>query len=115
MNIRSSVATDIGLSVAAKLLDQAQAVKATAHFDAGVAALESAGIMRLAANFDYQEEILDLSLSGCRLFYLLAPQGGGSSDYRMLKFCRTLFAGNCPNKISYISTSGVITVIVVTR
>lgn len=98
---------DIGLRVAAKLIGQGHAVTATAHFEAGLTALENAGIKPLVANFDYQDEIPDLPLHGRKLFYLLAPQGGGSSDYRMLNFCRSLSAENYPEKIVYISTSGV--------
>lgn len=98
---------DIGLRVAGKLIAQKSTVEATAHFDEGVAVLEGSGIKPIVANFDYQDDIPDLSLAGRRLFYFLAPQGGGSSDYRMLNFCRRLAADNCPERIVYISTSGV--------
>jgi len=37
----------------------------------------------------------------------MPPQGGGSSDYRMLNFCRKLSSDNYPEKVVYISTSGV--------
>lgn len=98
---------DIGLRVARKLIALGSRVEATAHFDEGVAVLEGLGINPIVANFDYQDDIPDLSLAGRRLFYFLAPQGGGSSDYRMLNFCRCLSAQNCPERIVYISTSGV--------
>ena len=98
---------DIGLRVAGKLIAQGNTVEATAHFDEGVAVLEGSGIEPIVANFDYQDDIPDLSLAGRKLFYFLAPQGGGSSDYRMLNFCRRLSTNNCPERIVYISTSGV--------
>ncbi|MBN1956650.1 MAG: SDR family oxidoreductase [Desulfuromonadales bacterium] len=98
---------DIGLRVARRLIKQGEVVTGTAHFEEGVAILESAGIQPLVANFDYQEDIPEFSVNGHRVFYFLAPQGGGSSDYRMINFCRRLSAENCPERIVYISTSGV--------
>lgn len=98
---------DIGLRVARRLLDNGAAVEGTAHFEEGATVLESAGIRPIVANFDYQDDIPDFSVAGRRVFYCLAPQGGGSSDYRMLNFCRRLSEENCPEKIVYISTSGV--------
>lgn len=98
---------DIGLRVARKLIDRGDCVDATAHFEEGAGALESAGIRPIVANFDYQDDIPDFSVAGRRVFYFLAPQGGGSSDYRMLNFCRRLSPDNCPERLVYISTSGV--------
>lgn len=98
---------DIGLKVAEELLKQDCSVQATVHFQEGAGTLESLGIMPLVANFDYQDEIPDLPLHGRKIFYTMPPQGGGSSDYRMLNFCRRLSAENCPERVVYISTSGV--------
>lgn len=98
---------DIGLRVARKLIAQGGVVEATAHFEEGVGELESSGIKAIVANFDYQDDIPDFSVAGRKLYYFLAPQGGGSSDYRMLNFCRRLSPENCPERIVYISTSGV--------
>jgi len=98
---------DIGFRVARKLLSQGHKVQATVHFEEGKKVPESAGIKAIVANFDYQDDIPAISLTGQRLFYFIPPQGGGSSDYRMLNFCRLLSADNCPKRIVYISTSGV--------
>lgn len=98
---------DIGLRVARKLIARGRTVEATAHFNEGVAVLGSSGIKPIVANFDYQDDIPEIALAGRKLFYFLAPQGGGSSDYRMLNFCRRLSVDNCPERIVYISTSGV--------
>ncbi len=98
---------DIGFRVARKLIGQGHQVQGTAHFAESAPVLESAGIQPVVANFDYREEIPEFSVHGHKLFYLMSPQGGGSSDYRMLNFCRRLTAENCPEKIVYISTSGV--------
>ncbi len=98
---------DIGLRVARELLSRGAGVQATCHFEDGRKALEEQGLEVVVANFDYQEDIPDFSVHGHRVFYLMPPQGGGTSDYRMMNFCRRLSADNCPEKVVYISTSGV--------
>ncbi|MFK5926186.1 MAG: NAD-dependent epimerase/dehydratase family protein [Desulfuromusa sp.] len=98
---------DIGFRVARELIKQGQQVQATIHYEEGTIVPQSAGIETIVANFDYQEDIPDFSMQGQKLFYFMSPQGGGSSDYRMLNFCRKLSPKNCPAKIVYISTSGV--------
>ncbi len=98
---------DIGFRVARELIQQGHQVHGTAHFEEGAKVLESAGIKPIVANFDYQEDVPDLPMHKQKLFYFMAPQGGGLSDYRMLNFCRKLSPENCPSKIVYISTSGV--------
>ena len=98
---------DIGQRVGKALLAQNQDVSVTSHFDEGRAALEDVGFKVIVANFDYQDDIPDFSIHSHRVFYFLPPQGGGNSDYRMLNFCRRINAQNCPEKMVYISTSGV--------
>jgi len=98
---------DIGFRVSRELIQQGHQVQATIHYEEGVKVPQSAGIKTIVANFDYREDIPDFSMHGQRLFYFMPPQGGGSSDYRMLNFCRKLSPENCPGKIVYISTSGV--------
>ena len=98
---------DIGFRVAKELIKQNFQVQATIHFEEGAVVPQAAGIKTIIANFDYQEDVPDFSLHGQKVFYFMPPQGGGSSDYRMLNFCRKLSAVNCPQRIVYISTSGV--------
>ena len=98
---------DIGFRVARELIQQNCQVQATIHFEEGIEVPRSAGIETIIANFDYQEDVPELPLQGKKLFYFMPPQGGGSSDYRMLNFCRKLSPDNYPKKIVYISTSGV--------
>ena len=98
---------DIGFRVAKELIKKGHQVQATIHYDEGAQVPQSAGIKTIIANFDYREDVPDFSMHGQKLFYSMPPQGGGSSDYRMLNFCRKLSADNCPSKIVYISTSGV--------
>ena len=98
---------DIGLRLGKVLLAAARRVQVTSHFEEGREALARLGFEVVVANFDYQEDIPEFSVHGHNVFYFLPPQGGGTSDYRMLNFCRRLSAENCPTKIVYISTSGV--------
>ncbi len=98
---------DIGFRVSRELISQGHRVQATIHFEEGVKVPQSAGIETIIANFDYREDLPEISVHGQKLFYFMPPQGGGSSDYRMLNFCRILSADNYPSKVVYISTSGV--------
>ncbi|MCF6266058.1 MAG: NAD-dependent epimerase/dehydratase family protein [Desulfuromusa sp.] len=98
---------DIGFRVAKELIKQKKQVRATIHFEEGAVVPQSVGIRTIIANFDYQEDVPDFSVHGQNIFYSMAPQGGGSSDYRMLNFCRKLSVENCPSRIVYLSTSGV--------
>ncbi|MEA3362430.1 MAG: NAD-dependent epimerase/dehydratase family protein [Thermodesulfobacteriota bacterium] len=98
---------DIGFRVSRELIRQGHEVQATIHFEEGIKVPQSAGIETVVANFDYREEVPEISFHGQELFYFMPPQGGGSSDYRMLNFCRILSPDNYPSKIVYISTSGV--------
>jgi nucleoside-diphosphate-sugar epimerase len=97
----------IGRKVAAELLQRGERVAATAHSDEGAQVLEREGIAAFVADFDYREQLPALNLNGRKLFYFMPPQGGGTSDYRMLNFCRSLDSDNCPERLVYISTSGV--------
>ncbi|MCK4503040.1 MAG: NAD-dependent epimerase/dehydratase family protein [Desulfuromonadales bacterium] len=98
---------DIGFRVARELIAAGNNVQATIHFEEGTKVPESAGIKTIVANFDYRDDVHDFDMAGQQLFYLMPPQGGGLSDYRMFNFCRKLTAENCPAKIVYMSTSGV--------
>lgn len=98
---------DIGSRLGKTLLSRQERVQATSHFEEGREPLSAAGFEVVVANFDYQDDIPEFSVHGHAVFYLLPPQGGGTSDYRMLNFCRRLSEDNCPRKVVYMSTSGV--------
>ena len=98
---------DIGLRVGKELVAQGQQVTATAHFTESIPNLESAGMQVVVANFDDRDQLPVLDLSGQRVFYFMPPQGGGTMDARIANFCRQLTADNCPQRLVYISTSGV--------
>lgn len=98
---------DIGKRVAKELLSQGQRVQATAHDVEGAAELTALGVVPIVANFDDRENLPVLAVHRQRVFYFMPPQGGGSIDARMASFCRMLSPVNCPQRIVYISTSGV--------
>jgi len=98
---------DIGRRVGKLLLERDCQVLAVARSEESAAELQENGFTTLIGDFDYQEDTPEIPLHGSQVFYFMAPQGGGKSDYRMLNFRRTLSAENCPRKVVYISTSGV--------
>ncbi len=98
---------DIGKRVAKELLAQGHKVQATAHKADGVADLKATGVVPIIANFDDRDKLPVLAVHRQRLFYFMPPQGGGTSDARMANFCRMLSPDNCPQRIVYMSTSGV--------
>ena len=98
---------DIGKRVAMELLAQGCRVQATARHADTVVELEKLGMNPLVANFDYREDLPRLVIHQQRLFYFMPPQGGGTIDARMANFCRMLGPDNCPQRVVYMSTSGV--------
>ena len=98
---------DIGRRVGRELLKEGNKVLAVTRSEERIQLLQSEGFGTLQGDFDFQESTPELPLHGRRVFYFMAPQGGGKSDYRMLNFCRRLAPDNAPEKIVYISTSGV--------
>lgn len=98
---------DIGCRVGKILLEQGRQVLALARSEEKAGELQTKGFATLIGDLDYQQDTPELPLQGTQLFYFMPPQGGGKSDYRMLNFCRKLSPENTPEKVVYISTSGV--------
>ena len=98
---------DIGRRVGKLLLEQQCQVQALTRSQENAQRLQQLGFLTLTGDLDYQEDTPEIPLHAQQVFYFMAPQGGGKSDYRMLNFCRKLSTGNCPQKVVYISTSGV--------
>ncbi|HEX9777945.1 MAG TPA: SDR family oxidoreductase [Geopsychrobacteraceae bacterium] len=98
---------DIGGRVARMLLEKQAAVTALVRSEEKAAELRAAGLATLIGNLDYGEETPELPINGATVFYMAPPPGGGFSDYRMVNFCRRIAADNRPEKMVYLSTSGV--------
>ena len=98
---------DIGCRVGKILLERGHRVLATVKTEERAEKLRHEGFAVQIGNFDYQDDTPPIQLHGRQVYYLMPPQGGGKSDYRMLNFCRQLSLDNIPAKLVYISTSGV--------
>ncbi len=98
---------DIGRRVGRELVKKGTSVLAVARSEETLQRSQQEGFGVVQGDFDYQEDTPELPLHGRQVFYFMPPQGGGKSDYRMLNFCRKLSPENCPQKLVYISTSGV--------
>jgi nucleoside-diphosphate-sugar epimerase len=71
------------------------------------AQLTAQGFEAILDSFDDPENLSPLPLSGRTVFYTAPPPGGGFSDTRVGVFCAQISAENLPDKVIYISTSGV--------
>ena len=98
---------DIGTRVAKELVTKGGRVQATVRHSDDAGRLEDLGVLPLVADFDRREELPQLDVHQRLVFYFMPPQGGGTIDARMSNFCRMLTPDNCPERIVYISTSGV--------
>lgn len=98
---------DIGARVAKELVAKGSRVRATVRRPDAVVRLEQIGAQPLIADFDYREKLPPLNVHQQSVFYFMPPQGGGTIDARMANFCRLLRPDNCPDRLVYISTSGV--------
>ncbi|HEY5673565.1 MAG TPA: SDR family oxidoreductase [Malonomonas sp.] len=98
---------DIGRRVGNHMIKQGRQVLALSRTQENAEKLQAEGFATLLGDLDYQEDTPEIALHCSQVFYLVAPQGGGKSDYRMLNFCRCLNTQNKPQKLVYISTSGV--------
>jgi len=98
---------DIGRRVGLELIKQGGKVLALSRSAENLQKLQDEEFATLLGNLDYKEDTPVIPVHARSVFYLMPPQGGGLSDYRMLNFCRQLSPGNCPSKLVYISTSGV--------
>lgn len=71
------------------------------------AQLAAQGFEPILDSFDDPENLGHLPLAGCTVFYTAPPPGGGFSDPRVGVFCAQISMDNLPDKVIYISTSGV--------
>lgn len=69
--------------------------------------LAAQGFETILGSFDDPENLDPLPLAGRTVFYTAPPPGGGFSDPRVGVFCGQICEDNRPEKLIYISTSGV--------
>ena len=74
---------------------------------AGARRLEEQGIRAVVADLDAPMELNALPLSGATAFYFAPPPGSGTADPRMERFLDALTPDRLPERMLYISTTGV--------
>lgn len=92
----------IGRRVASIALAQGEAVCTLNRGEVGVP-----GTSHLTANLDDPETLTGLPTKGAGVIYLAPPPGGGIEETRVRNFCAAIAPRHEPQKLVYISTSGV--------
>jgi len=92
----------IGRRVAALVLEEGIAVFALSRREP-----EFSGITHRSANLDDPGSLQGLPTRNSCVIYLAPPPGGGVEETRMRNFLGSIAAGEEPEKVVYISTSGV--------
>ncbi len=98
---------DVGVRIARLVLQSGGHVSGLTRTGEGAARLRSFGIEPVMGNLDDAGSLAGLSLAGKVVFYLAPPPGGGPIDGRMQKFCTAVARDQAPDKLIYVSTSGV--------
>lgn len=95
---------DIGLRVARQWLERGAAVRALARSEDSAARLAAAGIDAVPGDLDAPASLVALPINGATVYYFAPPPLQGVTDSRMHAFTA---AGLKPERVVYISTSGV--------
>jgi nucleoside-diphosphate-sugar epimerase len=98
---------DLGRRVAALLNTQGISVAGLVRSEESREQLANLNISALAGNLDLPEDIQPLPLASTTVFYFAPPPGGGIIDTRARNFCQLVTDKALPEKIVYLSTSGV--------
>ena len=98
---------DIGRRVAALCLAQGQAVTGLVQSATSAALLRQLGITPLQADLDDPAALRALDCAGQAIYYFAAPPVDGEIDPRMAHFLTGIAVDRLPQRIVYISTTGV--------
>ena len=98
---------DVGVRIARLLLQQGTQVSGMCRSEECAVRLRDNGVEPTMGNLDDPDSLKALLLKGKAVFYLAPPPGGGPIDGRMRKFCQAVTGDNLPEKVVYVSTSGV--------
>jgi len=98
---------DIGSLLAANWRDRGANVTALVRSEASRRRLQGLGLNTVDGDLDSPETLGNLPLSDTVLYYLAPPPRQGEGDSRMHHFVASLAKGPLPQRIVYISTSGV--------
>lgn len=98
---------DIGRRVAALCLAEGQSVTGLVRSAASTTQLRQAGITPLQADLDDPVTLGVVDCAGQAVYYFAAPPVEGETDPRMAHFLAGIAADRLPQRIVYISTTGV--------
>ena len=98
---------DIGERVAQSWLARGITANGLARSPASRARLESKGITAVHGDLDDIRSLTALPAHNALIYYFAPPPEGGSADPRMEHFLDAMPSDHTPNKIVYLSTSGV--------
>lgn len=98
---------DIGVRVARLVGVRGGKISGLSRSEEGAVRLRDNAIEPVMGNLDDLDSLKSLPLKGKAVFYLAPPPGGGPIDGRVRKFCQAVVDGNLPEKVVYVSTSGV--------
>ncbi len=98
---------DIGRRVGRLALARGMAVTALARSAEKARELEAMGIAAVLGDLDSPGPVAGLPTRGAVVFYFAPPPGGGEIDTRVRTFCGSIEPGEEPQKIVYLSTTGV--------
>ncbi|MDH4009050.1 MAG: SDR family oxidoreductase [Desulfuromonadales bacterium] len=98
---------DIGVRVAQLEKRAGRKVSGLVRSEEGAERLRSHGIEPVMGTLDDLASLNALPTAGKLVCYFAPPTGGGPFDSRMRSFCQAVGAGALPDKVVYMSTSGV--------
>jgi len=98
---------DIGVRVAQLEKQAGRKVSGLVRSEEGAERLRGHGIEPVMGTLDDLTSLSDLPTAGKLVCYFAPPTGGGPFDSRMRSFCQAVSTGPFPDKVVYMSTSGV--------
>jgi len=98
---------DIGVRVARIFQASGCKVAGLARSGEGAERLRGFDIEPVMGNLDDADSLTELPTKGKLVLYFAPPPGGGPIDGRMRTFCEAVDSGQAPEKVIYMSTSGV--------
>jgi len=98
---------DIGQRVAKLWQQRGAEIYALVRTEVAAQRLEHMGITACRGDLDRFETLKEMPLAEAIVYYLAPPLDSGISDPRMMHFCQAVSPSSLPQKVVYISTSGV--------
>ncbi|WP_052464827.1 NAD(P)H-binding protein [Geoalkalibacter subterraneus] len=97
----------LGRKVAALWREKGERVAALVRSPTHAEKLKALGMEVVEGDLDWPESLKDLSLNEKLVYYFAPPPSTGIEDSRMKSFCNTVLAHQKPERLVYVSTSGV--------